>query len=347
MIELHPLAAGAPLGDLAHRLRAADTAGWSEDGARALVESLGLGREAFLGGTSAGGLRLRPVSPAEQRYATQEAYLELAVTVATAEPDAASQAQAFRAANDDLTAALGEASVMGSYGPLGPYYGSTPAWGAPFLRWRGTADTLELRAGPHGPELVLQPTAPMENWFSGLGHGEEHAITGFFGRRPGPSNAGLGLPARWSARSWDAVTASLADFFATLPAEFAALGIAKIIRLYGRLGGGAPALLDIDADSRLMLGSFADDDIDPASFGWGTIAEHPRTRDTWGDDYDPRWRYDAGGPGEPSGRALAEMVVASARAEGVADPGDLLIGGEGEDIGPYRVTFYGLGLPTV
>ncbi|MEV0531825.1 hypothetical protein [Kitasatospora sp. NPDC050463] len=363
MIEEHLTVAGEPLAELAHRLAGArtgrwsedgtgrwsedGTGRWSEDGTRALVHELGLHWEHVTDPASAGGPRLRPVGPSERRHVDEEAYLELAVTVASAGPDAAGQVRAFGRARSELTAALGEASVIGSYGLLGPYYGSTAAWGSPFLRWRGERDTLELRAGRQGPELVLEPTAPLENWYCSLGHGEEGAIGGFLGRRSGPSTAGLSLPGRWSARSWETLTASLATFFATLPAEFAALGIAKIMRLYGRVGGTAPRLFDIDADSRLMLASFADSDLGPESFGWGTVAEHPRTTETWADPYDPGWRFDGGGPGVPAGRALAEMVVATARAQGVASVDDLLLGGEAEDIGPYRVTFYGRGLTTV
>ncbi|MFF1903039.1 hypothetical protein [Kitasatospora sp. NPDC058218] len=44
---------------------------------------------------------------------------------------------------------------------------------------------------------------------------------------------------------------------------------------------------------------------------------------------------------------MAEMVVATARAQGVASVDDLLLGGEAGDIGAYAVTFYGLGLATV
>ncbi|MFF7410558.1 hypothetical protein [Streptomyces lydicus] len=343
----HTPLTGEPLAGLAQRLRAAETGGWSADGARALVEQLGR-RDRTAGGPSAGDLRLRPVGPSEERYVEKEAYLELAVPVATAAPDAASQARAFRAAKDELADALGEPSSMGSYGTLGPYHGSTPAWGAPFLRWRGARDTLELRAGHHGPELVLGPTAPLEAWLWSLGHGEEHAISGFLGTRRCPANNGLSLPGRWTARSWQTATDALTAFFATLPAECAALGIAKVMRIYGRLdGGGAPCLFDIDADDPLMVASYAEDDVDAASFGWGTVAEHPRSRGTWPDTFDPRWRFDAGGPGEPPARALAETVVATARAEGVTGPEDLLLGSEAQDVGEYTVTYYGLGLAVV
>src|SRR5690606_19755535 len=93
--------------------------------------------------------------------------------------------------------------------------------------------TLELRAGEKGPELVLQPTDPAEYWFSSQGHGEEHAISGYFGYRRHPSNAGLDFPGDWYARSWGTVESALADFLGALPAETAALGVTIAAPFYG------------------------------------------------------------------------------------------------------------------
>ncbi|WP_433455063.1 hypothetical protein ACQPXS_43955 [Streptomyces sp. CA-142005] len=323
---------------LARRLLTADADGWTETGTQALLAALG--REG----------RLRAVGRFEEPYVNGEAYVELAVPVLRpADTAAAAQAAAFRAVSEELTAELGEASIMGVYGDLGPFYASGPAWGTPYLRWRGRPNTLELRAGADGPELVLQPTGPLENWFWRQGHGEEHAISGFFGSRNDPANIGLGHPGGWRARSWEAVTHSLADFLATLPAETTALGRPIGMPVYGRgAGPGAPLLFEISCDDRLVIGCFPPHDMDPRpeALGWGRMADHPATREVWDDDQDPRWRVDAGGPGQPRGHELAEMLVATARAAGVRQPEDLVIGGEAEYMGPYHVTFYGLGLPT-
>ncbi|MGW1379639.1 hypothetical protein ACWD6P_35970 [Streptomyces sp. NPDC002446] len=339
--------------ELAGRLRAADAGGWTPEGARALVAGLGWtwkdsGAGPVIGtGRAAGDARLRPVGSVEERYAYGESYLELAVPVGPVEPDAASQAAAFRAVRDELTRVLGEASIMGAYGDLGPFYDSGPLWGTPFLRWRDQPNTLELRAGKAGPELILQPTDPVENWFWRQGVGEEHSISGFFGSRNDPANAGLGFPGGWYAKSWETVTRALADFLDTLPAETTALGTSLSMPVYGRLAeGGAPILFDITCRDRLSLGCFAPDTADPAALGWGTVTEHPGTGPVWPDDEDPRWRIDAGGPGEPKGRALAETLVATARAVGVRTPADLIVGGEATYMGAYHVTFYGLGLRT-
>ncbi|MEU5390950.1 hypothetical protein ACFYQT_09595 [Streptomyces tibetensis] len=339
------------LADLARRLRAVDTGGWSPEGVQAMADGLGWARGGtadhpfLVTGRSAGDARLRPVGRYEERYVHGESYVELAVPVTTAAPDAAAQAAAFRAAREELTEALGRPSVMGSHGEMGPFYDSGAFWGAPFLRWRDSTDTLELRAGKAGPELVLQPTAPAENWFWRQGHGEEHAISGFFGSNRDPANAGLGFPGGWTARSWETVTRSLGDFLGALPAEAVALGVGFGMPFYGRARGSAPLLFDVTCGERLSIGCFTPDGVDAASLGWGTVAEHPGTASVWSDD-DPVWRVDAGGPGEPKGRALAEMLVATARAAGVSEPADLILGGEAEYVDGYHVTYYGLGLPT-
>ncbi|UQX04803.1 hypothetical protein [Streptomyces sp. RerS4] len=296
-------------------------------------------------GRPSGDARLRPVGTYEERYVDGESYVELAVPVAIAASDAAAQAAAFRAAREEITAALGKPSVIGSHGDLGPFYDSGQLWGTPFVRWRGRPDTLELRAGTSGPELVLQPTDPAENWFWRQGVGEEHSISGFFGTNRDPANVGLGFPGGWSARSWETVTRSLGDFLGALPAETTALGIGVSMPLYGRDGRSAPLLFDVVCRDRLSIACFAPDEVDPAALGWGTVDRYPGTAATFGDG-DPMWRVDAGGPGEPKGRALADMLVATARAAGVSEPTDLIVGGEAAYVGDYHVTYYGLGLPT-
>ncbi|WP_405860816.1 hypothetical protein OG361_37320 [Streptomyces sp. NBC_00090] len=339
------------IGELAQRLVAADTDGWTPEGMKAVAAELGWAwsdssdAPVLITGRSSGPARLRPVGEYEKRYVDGESYVEIAVPVAAPAPDAAAQAAAFRAAKEEVTAALGEPSVMGSHGDMGPFYDSEPHWGAPFLRWRGRPNTLELRAGKSGPELVLQPTGPAENWFWRQGVGEEHSISGFFGSNRDEANIGLGFPGGWTARSWETVTRSLGDFLGSLPAETTALAVRIGMPFYGRNSRSAPLLFDVACGDRLSIACFAPDDIDPAALGWGTVAEHPHTASVFGDD-DPVWRVDAGGPGEPKGHALAEMLVATARAAGVSDPTDLIVGGEAGYVDGYHVTYYGLGLPT-
>ncbi|MGC0419453.1 hypothetical protein [Embleya sp. AB8] len=202
-----------------------------------------------------------------------------------------------------------------------------------------------MRAGEAGPELVLQPTAPVENWFRQQGHGEPGAITGFFGRARVPANGGLELPGRWFARDWSQLTHALADFLGSLPAETTALGVRLALPVFGRTPhGGAPILFDLVCGNRLLIGCFPPAGADVRALGWGTAEEYPGTRAWWGSDADPRARLDAGGAGEVDGRTIAELLVATARAAGLAGPEGLILGEEGERVGAFDVEFYGLGL---
>ncbi|MDI2129170.1 hypothetical protein [Yinghuangia seranimata] len=347
---------------VARRLTDADAGGWTDTGARALVADLGwtwrdtpdgpVADTGHWGGAPGSTARLRPVDRLTERHTSGETYLELAVPLAASPAgEPALDAALFRAVRGLLTDVLGEPTVIGSHGSLGPMYGPTAPWGAPYLRWRGEPDSLELRAGRGGPELVLMPTGPIENWFWRLGVGEEYSIDGYFGANRDPRNGGLGFPGGWYAQSWDTVVRSVGGFLDTVAAETLALGHGISMPVYGRgAGSGAPLLFDIDARGSLGLATFANEyapELDLRALGWGQPADHPRLLDeVWPDAYDPRWRVDAGGPGAADGRALAEMLVATARAAGVAEPRDLIVGGEAESVGPYDVRFYGLGLPT-
>ncbi|MEU0939423.1 hypothetical protein [Embleya sp. NPDC005971] len=337
---------------LARRLLDAPTGGWSRQGVQALVAALGWtwsgAADAAPTGTDlpSGSARLRPVGRFEKDFTSGEDYVELAVPLALPAPDPAAQALAFRQAAEQVADALGEASIMGVYGGLGPYYDGGARWGTPYRRWRGDPDTLELRAGRAGPELVLLPTEPVENWFWRQGHGEPGAITGFFGHRRVAANGGLGLPGGWYARDWEQLTDVLADFLGSLPAETTALDVGLALNVYGRVPGenGAPMLFDLVCRDRLVIGSFPPAGVDAHALGWGSAEEHPGTRAWWPSDAEPPARHDAGGPGEVAARATAELLVATARAAGVPGPEDLIIGGEGERVGAFDVKFYGLGL---
>jgi len=125
-----------------------------------------------------------------------------------------------------LEAALGPATSLGSHGPTGPWFEGSPAWGAPFLRWRRPEDrTLELRATDAGAVLVLQPTGPYEAWrlhaheWSDLG-----TMGGYVRERKVPENDGLQTPGAPRARTWKQWQAMLARWLTPLPAETVATG---------------------------------------------------------------------------------------------------------------------------
>ena len=264
-------------------------------------------------GDPGGEPRLSPVTDHAKPYVNFDSYVALSVPIADGGADV------FRRVADRLVAVLGPAPLMGSYGTLGPFFSSTPAWGAPFLRWRGAPNSIELRAGSTGPELVLQPTAPIEDWFWRQGHGEARAIDGFFGHAKVGANSGLGLPGGWYAEDWETFSPGLQRLLSTLPAEAHALAVEPSLRLYGRIPDrGAPTLYDITTE---YVELWADADFDAPGHGWPG----------------PDWRL-------PIGEATAAHMIATARTLGIGSPRDLILASEATSVGDYQVEFYGLGV---
>lgn len=153
------------LPDLARTLRAADTGDWSEAGLRVLADRLGWQwRDDYDGqvlrtGTAAGDARLRSVGDRERARAWGREYVGMSLSIeAPADTTAAGMADAFRGAAEVLTASMGPSTIMGAYGNPGPFFDTPPSWGSPFRRWRGMPNSLELKAGEHGLELLLHPT---------------------------------------------------------------------------------------------------------------------------------------------------------------------------------------------
>ncbi|MFH8370947.1 hypothetical protein [Streptomyces sp. NPDC018031] len=349
---------GGRVVDVARRLRRADTGGWGETALRAAVTGLGwewrdgdAGPRLVTGlvpdGSGAGAARLRPVGRFERDYARGgQEYVGLYVPVALPDGGAAAKAAAFRAAAEALTEEFGPASVMGVYGDPGPFYDSAPFWGSPFLRWRGRDDTLELHPGQHGPELLLQPTDPVEDWFWRQGHGEAHAVGGFFGSRRDPANAGLGFPGRWRTGDWDVFAVALGDFLHTLPAETSALGIKLDFGLHALVPGThGPVLFHLACGERLEIAydtePLGPGVTDPATFGWIPAASRPAALDHW---IDVPYHSGDFGIGETDGARLAGMMVATLRDLGVASPKDLSLSDHAQQVGDYHVSYYGLTL---
>ncbi|MBA0052984.1 hypothetical protein E0L36_19520 [Streptomyces sp. AJS327] len=265
---------------------------------------------------------------------------------------AATPAHAFRQAGDALTEALGPASLMGSYGMPMPYYDSPPLWGSPFLRWRGQRNCLELHPGPNGPQLLLLPTDPQENWHLRQGHGEPGALGGFFGVRTGdPATAGLGIPGGWRADDWGVFERALGEFLSTLAAETRALGIAISMSLHGDVPGmGGPMLCNLSSADTLEIGHYTWTSEQLANgpradtmraLGWIPTEEVPATHEHW----DPvNFTTGAFGPGEADGAALARTVVGYLREVGVPHPASLTLSDNAQQISGYWVTYYGLTL---
>ncbi|AZQ74953.1 MULTISPECIES: hypothetical protein [Streptomyces] len=344
--------------ELARRLKAAKTDGWSGPALRAVVEGLGWEwRDGPDGPRPATGPepgaspwwtpRLRPTGRFEKDYVHGgEEYVGLYVPVALPEGGAAGKAAAFRTVAEALTEEFGPAPVMGAYGDPGPFYDSAPPWGSPFLRWRERVNTLELHAGEHGPELLLQPTGPVEDWFWRQGHGEHYAVGGFFGSRRVAANAGLGFPGRWRTDDWDVFSHTLGDFLHTLPAETHALGIELDLGFHARVPGTyGPILFHLACGERLEIvydtEPLGPGIADPGSFGWIPHTTRPAALDHW---LEAPYHSGDFGIGEVDGRRLARMMTDTLRALGVPSPLDLSLSDHAQRVGDYHVDYYGLTL---
>lgn len=294
--------------------------------------------------------RLCPTGRFEKDYAHGgEEYVGLHVPIAFSGDGPADKARAFRAAAAVLTEEFGDAPIMGVYGDPGPFYNPPPLWGSPFLRWRDQDNSLELHAGEHGPELLLQPTGPVENWFWRQGHGENYALGGFFGTRRDPANAGLGIPGGRRTEDWDVFTITLGNFLRTLPAETHALGIELGLGIHARVPGThGPILFLLSCRDRLEiaydtepLGELDENVPDPLTFGWTPYPSGAAVVDNW---FDATHHSGSFGIGEVDGRALATMLVDTLRALGVSSPKDLGLADHSQRVGDYYVHYYGLTL---
>ncbi|WP_330334289.1 hypothetical protein OHS33_34130 [Streptomyces sp. NBC_00536] len=308
---------------------------WNEADLRRLVDGL-----------PGGGAVLVPVGAREREWAPLEEFLEVVVPLGRPAPEPRAQAVEYRRAADAVRGVLGDATYGGSHGSTGPYgrREGRPLWGSPFLRWRQDGVTLELRAGPAGPELVLQPSAPWESWYALGGRGFVGVLEG--------SGAPLEHP-RWeSAGDWDGLKLSIGAFLRTLPAVTVATGMSQSLSLYGRVGDAAPIMFDIVCDDRLYLGycEYLVEDAargeKAAGLGWTRRESLPPGHIRAGDDGEPPWRVDAGGPGEVRAPDMASLIVRTAQAAGVRRATDLMIGGEGAYRRPYELHFAELAMAT-
>ena len=338
--------------ELAEQLRGVEPGGWTEEGARGLAAALGWepagdgAPNRLPTGLPTGEARLHPVDEFAEDYTSGERHLGLYVPVALVDGGAPAKADAFARAARVLTAKLGTAPIMGSYGDVGPFYDSTALWGAPFLRWRGWPDSLELRAGDGGPELLLHPSDPVENWHWRQGHGEVYALSGFFGTRPDSANDGLGIPGGWTTGDWDVFTSALGGFLGCLAAETRALGIELSLGIHGRIPGTYGPWVFHIASARTLELAFYEVDVDTsaldmAALGWISAAEAPAAMDHL---RDISHHTGVSAPGEADGRALARTLVETAKALGIPSPRDLSLIDHCQKVAGYRVDYYGLPL---
>lgn len=350
------------LSDLARWMRGVPPDGWLLSelrdllGARGWELGDGPGHVVRTGLTTGDG-RLMPVDSLIERFTTAfESVIGLAVPVGVADPSVVAQAECFRQAASSLTEVLGPATVLGTHSAHGPFYVAGPAWGNPYLRWRRPApgDTIELRAGVRGPELVLQPTAPAEYWLLKQQWGT-FPISGILAELStndpaskqaylahGHTLAGLETPGMLAAANWEDFERGLADMLSTVSAEQHALrmGFAPVI------GSRQGFSFDVNpSNDRVVIAGFVPGSVDAVTLGWIAAAEVPD--DPYGTG-GPEWRLVGAGIGETDGAALARTVVETARACGLATPDDLeIMDGNSErsrDGINYWYRYYGLGL---
>ncbi|MFF3069868.1 hypothetical protein ACFVSN_00605 [Kitasatospora sp. NPDC057904] len=326
---------------------------WSGEGLRELAGRLGWewadgsdGRVRLVTALPGGDAALVPVDARARPWARSQEYLELVVPVSRPAAEVHAQVEEFRRVADALRRELGNATYIGGNGRNSPTgHRLAPSWGRPFLRWRRGATSLELRAGEAGPELVLQASAVWESWYQQGGDGYVGVLQG----------AGLELdhPRREYAGEWDEL--ALGGFLQMLPAEVRATGLAQSMPLYGCSIGDGPLLFAIDCRAGRLLIGYTEAGVAEAArgeraatLGWTPIEEtlpsdHP-LRPQFGCT---PWLIDAGGPGGVDG-AVADVIVRTARAAGVASASGLRIGGEAEHVvieGTTGHTRYRIGFP--
>lgn len=260
------------------------------------------------------------------------------------------QVEQFRRADAAVSAVLGPATVRGTYGVLGPPHSTRPSWGSPYVRWRRPepGDTVELTAGPDGPELVLHPTGPAEGWLLRRWPGDgvlcELAWTEPAYKEAeaahGHSFDGHEIPGVTPHGNWDAFERALGGWLTTVSAEQQALSLS-----FAPVIAGAGFGLDLlPGRDRLVIGGFLSEAVDAPALGWLPPDAVPDDPYRGG----PEWRLLGGPMGAVDGPALAGVLVATARACGLAGPADLtIIDGKSArlpDKANYWQTFFVLGL---
>ncbi|MEU6860140.1 hypothetical protein AB0B28_14855 [Glycomyces sp. NPDC046736] len=327
----------------------------SEAGLRELAADLRLGvPDQFDGprdssGRPSGIVCTAPVDGAQRPWTVRFDLGGVSIPLSRIEGDAGVQAAEFARAAKSVEAALRTPDYFGAY--RGTFLGGD-RWGAPYMRWRGKYTTTELAASPTGPVLSIDYT---EMWEEDYRDAMSRRPSGFIGSR---SWDDLLYAPSATAGDWVEFTEALAALLSHLPAETSALGVAFTLCLYGRLTFAdgtkdAPIMFDIRCGERLHLGYYAHPRADPAGsakaapgLGWS-----PTPADLEGSApevkfFDNPWYFDGGGPADTRAREAAELLVRTAKAAGVRQVGDLLLGEEAHHQQNAYYRFPGLRLGT-
>ncbi len=279
----------------------------------------------------------------------------IVVPVSQVTGDAMAQAEEFRRVSDIAQDALNPASFFGNYSPS-QRAADLPAWGTPYMRWRGQYTTIELRAGKSGPEFVSGYT---EIWEDDYQSAMVRKPTGFVGAVAGPDR--IQHLNFWTASGWDELLKDMTGFLTGLTAELTAFGMSLSLGLYGRIHSedgtpDSPMLFDVRCSNRLHIGYVGPDAVDAAALGWSRTDPQALLGGGGLEHFEAPWHFDAGGLGVEKAAEAAGLIVETARAAGVREAGDLMLGKEGEYYpaqsrakyrGPYTIRYPGLRLRTV
>ena len=300
---------------------------------------------------------LRPVDDLTEIHVTREEYVGLHFPLGRVEGEDREQVEAFRDAGRALREALGEPNVIGSDDPGIPFHDEGPFWGAPFLRWRRSEHSLELRAGTEGPVVCLIPTSPAEGWYW---YHREHGgdgTAGFLGVSLTGDVGGMSLAGITRSNDWKSYARRLVDVFRTMPAELTALGLRRSFGFHGRFPGeeGGPWVFHLELGEYVELNldevaatalTKRPDTPSPEELGWSEATEERHL------EFDishrgPRYRFDEVNPVR-----MAMLVLETAEALGIHSPEDLSLTDSGDTIplpggdwrAAYRINDYGLGV---
>lgn len=349
------------IGALGTLLRNTDPGKWTEAGLSRMAVEQGWRWEAgewgpILRTRSYGDAWLRPVDDSVEIHVTREEYVGLHFPLGRIDGGVREQVEAFHDAGRALRRALGEPNVIGSDDER-PFHGESPHWGTPFLRWRRSEHSLDLRAGHEGPILCLVPTSPAEGWYW---YEREHGgdmTAGFLGVSMTGDVGGMSIAGITRFDDWRSYARRLVDVFRTMPAELAALGHERSFGFHGRfpgeesgpwvfhfeLGGYVGLGLDEVAANALRNSSEAPD---PEELGWveATEERHLKMDVT---HVSPSYRFD-----EVNAVRLAMLVLETVEALGIPTPEDLSLTDGGDTIPmpgggwreAYQISDYGLGV---
>ncbi|WP_051704603.1 hypothetical protein [Glycomyces sp. NRRL B-16210] len=225
--------------------------------------------------------------------------------------------------------------ALGSPDHFGARDAGPESWGEPYLVWRGKHTSLRLRAGREGPEFTLDQTLILEE-----------DLLKALKRRPSGLNGSTGGIDRMlgnafpPAEDWDDLREALTRFLALLPAATLALGLTLAFGVHSRIElpdgeRDAPFIFDLRSDDRLHLGYDVprtipgdDADLHAVAHGWSRTTPEALQVATEPASFSSRWHFDAGAPGAVQAAEAAGLLIATAKAAGVREPRDLILGGE-------------------